>query len=234
MVNYQNKNVAIIGATGGLGEVLCKNLAEQGAKLSISSTNAEKLNALAAELSKTAEVFAQVVDVTKEEDVAAFFTKSFETFGEIHATVNLAGLSIPAKISEMAVEDYEKMMDVNVKGTFLAGKHFAKYAAKPAILINIGSTAAKTANPNAPIYCTSKAAVNMMSQGMLLQMGSQDIRVTTINPGGIDTPFWGTRKVDRTKLMCAEDVVDVIMFALMSSPRIQIHDIYFESSARFN
>lgn len=233
MVNYQNKNVVIIGACGGLGVVLCKNLAEQGAKLSISGTNAEKLNALAEELGKSTEVFAQVVDVTKEADVESFFAKSYETFGEIHATVNLAGLSIPGKIPEMAVEDYEKMMDVNVKGTFLAGKHFAKYAAKPAILVNIGSTAGKTANPNAPIYCTAKAAVNMISQGMLLQLGSQDIRVTTINPGGIDTPFWGTRKVDKTKLMCAEDVVDVIMFALMSSPRIQIHDIYFESSARF-
>lgn len=233
MVNYQNKNVVIIGACGGLGVVLCKSLAEQGAKLSISGTNAEKLNALAEELSKTTEVFAQVVDVTKEADVESFFAKSFEVFGEIHATVNLAGLSIPGKIPEMALEDYEKMMDVNVKGTFLAGKHFAKFAAKPAILVNIGSTAGKNANPNAPIYCTAKAAVNMMSQGMLLQLGSQDIRVTTINPGGIDTPFWGTRKVDKTKLMCAEDVVEIIMFALMSSPRVQIHDIYFESSARF-
>ena len=73
----------------------------------------------------------------------------------------------------------------------------------------------------------------MLSQGMLIQMGPQDIRVTTINPGGTDTPFWGTRTVDKSKLMQAEDVVEVIMFALCSSPRIQIHDIYFESKARF-
>ena len=73
----------------------------------------------------------------------------------------------------------------------------------------------------------------MLSQGMLLQMGSQDIRVTTINPGGTDTPFWGTRTVDKSKLMQAEDVVEIILFALTSSPRVQIHDIYFESSARF-
>ena len=98
---------------------------------------------------------------------------------------------------------------------------------------NSGSTAAKNANANAPLYCTAKAAVNMLSQGMLLQMGSQDIRVTTVNPGGADTPFWGTRAVDKSKLMQAEDVVDIIFFALTSSPRVQIHDIYFESSARF-
>ena len=73
----------------------------------------------------------------------------------------------------------------------------------------------------------------MLSRGLLLQVGSKKIRVTTANPGGADTPFRGTRTVDRTKLMQAEYVVDVIMFVLTSNPGVQIHDIYFKSSARF-
>ena len=208
-------------------------MAAQGAKLSICANNAAALAELEAELSKDTEVFAKVVDVTKEAEVADFFAQSYEKFGHYHAMANLAGLSIPCKIPEAKVDVYETIMDVNVKGTFLTGKYFAQKAAKPAIIVNIGSTAAKTANGNAPLYCTAKAAVNMLSQGMLIQMGPQDIRVTTINPGGTDTPFWGTRTVDKSKLMQAEDVVEVIMFALCSSPRVQIHDIYFESSARF-
>lgn len=60
------------------------------------------------------------------------------------------------------------------------------------------------------------------------------IRVTTVNPGGTDTGFWGDRPVDRTKLMQPEDVVDVLMFVLTSSPNVQIHDIYFESIAKFS
>ena len=233
MINYNGKNVVVTGASGGMGIILCKKLAEQGAKLSLCSNDEKGLTALVKELNKSTEVFAKVIDITKEEEVAAFFTEAFEKNGEFHAMANLAGLSIPGKIPTTDVKVYETIMDVNVKGTFLSGKYFAQNAAKPAIIVNIGSTAAKSANPNAPLYCTAKAAVNMLSQGMLLQMGAQDIRVTTINPGGTDTPFWGTRAVDRSKLMEAEDVVDIILFALTSSPRVQIHDIYFESSARF-
>ena len=233
MIDYKDKNVVVTGASGGMGVVLCKQLARQGARLSLCSDNPEKLSVLVSELSQITEVFAKAVDISKEAEVQAFFAEAYEKHGEMHALANLAGVSIPGKIQETDVQVYEKIMDVNVKGTFLSGKYFAKYAAKPAIIVNIGSTAGKNANPNAPLYCTAKAAVNMLSQGMLLQMGSQDIRVTTINPGGVDTPFWGTRKVDKSKLMQAEDVVEIIMFALTSSPRVQIHDIYFESSARF-
>lgn len=233
MINYCGKNVIVTGASGGMGSLLCRQLAAQGAKLSICANNAAALAELEAELSQDTEVFAKVVDVTKETEVADFFAQSYEKFGPYHAMANLAGLSIPCKIPEAKVDVYETIMDVNVKGTFLTGKYFAQKAAKPAIIVNIGSTAAKTANGNAPLYCTAKAAVNMLSQGMLIQMGPQDIRVTTINPGGTDTPFWGTRTVDKSKLMQAEDVVEVIMFALCSSPSVQIHDIYFESSARF-
>ena len=162
-----------------------------------------------------------------------FFAESYEKFGEYAAMANLAGLSIPCKIPAADVDVYNTIMDVNVKGSFLVGKHFAAHAADPAIIVNIGSMAARNANGNAPLYCTAKAAVNMLSQGMLIQMGPQNIRVTTINPGGADTPFWGTRTVDKSKLMQAEDVVDIIFFVLTSNPSVQIHDIYFESSARF-
>lgn len=233
MINYNGKHVIVTGASGGMGLLLCRQLAEQGAKLSLCSKDAAGLAAQTEELAKITEVFAKVVDITCEDEVAAFFGEAFDKFGAFDAMANLAGLSIPCKIPEAEVNVYETIMDVNVKGTFLVGKYFAQNAAKPAIIVNIGSTAAKTANGNAPLYCTAKAAVNMLSQGMLIQMGPQDIRVTTINPGGTDTPFWGDRKVDKTKLMQAEDVVEIIMFALCSSPRVQIHDIYFESKARF-
>lgn len=232
MVSYQDKHVMVVGAAGGIGSVLCKKLLEMGAKLSICGKSQEKIQNLAEELGNS-NVFACAVDVTNEENVAQFYEKAYAKYGEMHALVNLAGLSIPAKIPETEENAYMQMMDVNVKGTFLTCKYFPKYAAKPAIIVNIGSMAARTANPNAPLYCTAKAAVNMLSKGLLLQVGSEDIRVTTVNPGGVDTPFWGDRKVDKSKLMQAEEVVDVLLFVLTSNPGIQIHSIDFESKARF-
>ena len=234
-MELKGKSIVVTGASGGMGQVLCRELAKQGAELVLCSNDEPALIKQCEELSMDygAKVFAKKVDVTNEEEVKAFLDKAAETFGPFYALANLAGISIPGKIAEMDLEDYNTIMDVNVKGTFLVSKHFSHKASSPAIIVNIGSTAAKNANPNAPLYCTAKAAVNMLSRGMLLQMGSQNIRVTTINPGGADTSFWGTRAVDRSKLMSAEDVVEIILFALKSNPRVQIHDIYFESSARF-
>ena len=232
MINYKDKNVVITGASGGMGKILCNHLAQQGAKLSICS-NDEEIMEFAKELSAQTCVFAKAFDIADENAVATFFEEAYEKNGQFYALANLAGISIPGQIPETEESAYDLMMDVNVKGTFLCCKHFAKYAAEPSIIVNIGSMAARNANGNAPLYCTAKAAVNMLSRGLLLQVASKNIRVTTVNPGGADTPFWGTRAVDRTKLMQAEDVVDIILFVLMSNPKVQIHDIYFESAAKF-
>ena len=231
MINYNNKNVVITGASGGMGRILCRELIKQGAKLSICSNNAEQLEELKQELKGS--VFAKVVDITNEAEVATFFEEAYAQNGDFYALANLAGLSIPGQIPQTEESAYDLMMDVNVKGTFLACKYFAAHAAEPSIIVNIGSMAARNANGNAPLYCTAKAAVNMLSKGLLLQLGSKKIRVTTVNPGGADTQFWGDRAVDRTKLMQPEDVVDIILFVLTSNPNVQIHDIFFESSARF-
>ena len=234
-MELKGKNVVVTGADGGMGRVLCDRLARMGAGLILCSIDGRAVTEQGEELKGAygVQVFTGKVDVTKEEEAEAFLEKAAGACGPFYALVNLAGLSVPGKIEETDVDIYDKIMDVNVKGTFLMSKHFAHHAKAPAIIVNLGSTAAKAANSNAPLYCTAKAAVNMLSRGMLLQMGAKDIRVTTINPGGTDTPFWGSRAVDKSKLMSAEDVVDILMFALTSSPRVQIHDIYFESANRF-
>lgn len=234
-MNYKDKNVVVTGSTGGMGLLLCERLAAQGANLALCSNNEADLKSQEADLKEKygVKVYAQTINIADESDVSSFFENASAALGNFAAMANLAGLSIPSKIPETDMETYDAIMDVNVKGSFLVGKYFAHYADTPAIIVNIGSAAAKNANGNAPLYCTAKAAVNMLSQGMLLQMAGKDIRVTTVNPGGTDTPFWGSRPVDKSKLMVAEDVVDIIMFVLTSSPRVQIHDIFFESLSKF-
>ena len=89
--------------------------------------------------------------------------------------------------------------------------------------------AAKRANPNAPLYCTAKAALSMFSDGMAMQVKENNIRVTTLSPGGTDTGFWGDRKVNRAKFLKADDVADVMLFVMKSNNYIVFHDIAFES-----
>lgn len=235
MYDFNGKTIVVSGASGGMGSILCERLAAKGAKLALCSVDKEGLDKLVENLKKyNTEVYAKIVDVTNEDEVKAFIEESAAKLGKFSALANLAGLSIPGQIPETPVEAYDTMLDVNVKGDFLMSKHFANNVAEEAIIVNIGSMAAINANGNAPLYCTAKAAVNMLSKGMLIQLGKKNIRVSTINPGGADTAFWGTRTVDKTKLMQAEDVVNVIEFVLCSDANVQIHEISFESFARFN
>lgn len=223
----KDRIVVITGASGGMGEVLCQQLAQEGAKLALCDNNAEKLQALCARLPQ--DTLAKVVDVRQEAQVEAFFSEVKEHFGGADALVNLAGLSIPGKIAQMELSDFDRMMDVNVKGMFLCTKHFVPLAKAQGQVINLGSMAAVKANGTAPLYCTSKAAVNMFSQALTIQMVERDVRVTTVNPSGADTPFWGTRQVAREKLLKAEDVAQVLTFVLQAPSHVVFSVINMES-----
>ena len=231
----KGKNAIVTGASGGMGLLLCEKLAQSGVNLALCSIDKEGLLKQEQQLTEKYDisVIGQVVDITSEAEVEGFVKNAADKLGKIDYLINLAGLSIPNVYNETSVDVYEKVMDVNIKGSFLTSKHFADVAADPALIVNIGSIAARTTNANAPIYCLAKAGVNKLSEGLLLQYGKRNIRVTTINPAGADTPFWGTRTVDKTKLMQASEVVDVIWAVINMPENVQIHCIDFESFNRF-
>lgn len=228
--------VAVIGAGGGIGQAAARALAAQGARLALGSRGEPALRRLTEELTDGgADAAFQTVDVTKEQEVRSFFEWAGRTFGALDVLVNAAGLSIPAQLAEMTEEAYDRTIDVNVKGSFLCAKHYIPHTDRErgGLIVQIGSMAAKRANGGAPLYCTAKAAVNMLSQGLALQLAERDIRVTTINPGAADTGFWGERQVPRDRFMTADDVAEVIAFVAAMSPRIIVHEINFESFAAF-
>lgn len=229
----ENKVVAVTGATGGMGRVLCKALAEKGAKLAVTARHEEALNDLKNELMNAygTDAEACAADLSDENAVIAFMEMAARKYGKLDALVNLAGVSIPGQIIETDCAEYSQMLDINVKSAFLTSKHFAPHAAPKARIVNVGSMAARRTNGNAPLYCMAKSALNTLSEGLAIQLAKRDIRVTTLNPGGADTPFWGDRPVKREKLLQAQDVVDVILFVLEADPRIAIHSIDFESFA---
>lgn len=227
MDSLENRVIVVTGASGGMGQDFCRRLAAEGARLAICGRNQEKMRALTAEL--PAGTLSTIVDVSAEEQVMDFFRQIRETFGGADALVNLAGLSIPGKITETDEASYDRMLDTNVKGTFLCSKHFAPLACTNAQIINVASMAGIRPNGTAPLYCTSKAAVNMLSQGLSIQLAPLGIRVTTVNPAGTDTPFWGTRSVNREKLLKAEDVSEVLLFVLKAAPHVVFSQINLES-----
>lgn len=221
------RRVAVTGATGGIGDALVRRLAGAGAAVAATSTSADALARLTEELPS---VSALAADITAEADVERFYAAAAEA-GPLDAIVNLAGLSIPGQIGDTDLDVFERLMNVNVRGTFLSSKHgMGTLRAPGGLIINVGSLAGHRPNPTAPLYCTAKAAVAMFTDAMSLQLKDRGLRVTNLSPGGVDTPFWGDRPVDRSKLMSADDVVDVVEFILTRPDHVVVHDITFESA----
>ncbi len=232
MTEIRNQVVAITGATGGMGRAIAGSLVRAGAKVAIAGRDPEKVATLEKELAgQGTEVVSSKVDITVEDQVAEFFAKAKKTFGQLDVLVNVPGLSIPGPIPATQLDDFERMFDVNVKGAFLAAKHFVGQVDEAAggLVINIGSMAAKRANPNAPLYCAAKAALAMMAEGLALQLVAKNIRVTTLSPGATDSQFWGGRPVPREKFLKVEDVAAMVEFIIRLPSRIVIHDVAFES-----
>lgn len=233
----QGRVVVVFGAAGGMGQAIVANLAAPGVNLALADVNDIALPAVVnAAIAAGADAFGQSVDSTQEGQVSQFFAAAKGRFTHTDVLIYLPGLSIPAKIESMALEDYDKILDVNVKGAFLAAKYFlqAVLPERDGQILLTSSMASKRANPNAPVYCAAKAAVSMLAQGLALQVKEKNVRVTTLLPGPTNTMgFWGTRPVPREKFMSTADVARVVRFILDLPPHIVVHEVDFESFTYF-
>ena len=232
MSDLKELTVVVTGAARGMGRAIAEMLVGEGATLAIADLDSESVKAFAEELSqKGGRILAQTVDITQEEQVATFFEQIEKELGGADVLLNIPGLSIASPIAEMDLNDYRKIFDVNMMGTFLCSKHFLAHVDpdRGGQIINFASMASKRANPNAPVYCAAKAAVSMFSDGMALQTTSKNVRVTTLNPGPTDTNFWAGRQVPLEKFMQPSDIAEAVHFILSLPSRLVVHELSFES-----
>lgn len=220
------RRIAITGATGGIGRSLVELLAGGGGTVVATGRSTERL----AELAATAPgLRTRPAELTDEADVAAFYRFARAELGGLDVVINLAGVSVPGPVAETDVATYHRIMGANVLATFLSCKHAVGALAEGGLIINVGSLAGRRANPTAPLYCTAKAAVAMFGEALALQLKANRIRVTTVSPGGADTPFWGDRPVDRSRLLAARDVAEALLFVITRPPGVVVHDLAFEA-----
>lgn len=226
MSRLKDQVVFVTGATGGIGGATARRLAAEGAKLAVSGRDAQRVEALAHELGNGA--LPVTADVADEATVREAIGQAGEHFGGLDALVNVPGLSVPGPIAEMAVEDFAKTFDVNVKGMFLCSKHFLGCvdSDRGGLILNISSMAGRNANPNAPVYCAAKAATNMLASGLSLQAKQANVRVSVVSPGPVSTSgFWGDRPVPHEKFLQPEDVADVIAYLIGLPSHVVVHDV---------
>ena len=235
MKKLNGETIVLIGSTGGIGSAILEELSEDAVNLALASTKPTDLQKqVTTETDRGRKVFSRKLDATDEDAVAAFLSDAKNELGYLHVIINLAGASVPGKVQDLSVEDFAKMMDLNVKTTFLTSKHYLRLAEdeKGGRIINFASMASKRANGAAPLYCASKAAVTMLSKATQINALEKNVQVTNVCPAAVDSPFWGDRPVPRETFLTTKDVAEVVYFVLTRNDYVVIQDLEFESFHR--
>jgi len=187
--NIEGKVVVITGGSSGLGEATARHLALQGAIVVLGARRLEKLEAIAVDINgRGGKCVIHQTDVTKAAEVQALSDKTIEEFGRIDVFVNNAGVMSIAPLSALKVDEWDRMIDINIKGVL-----YGIAAGLPVFekqnfghFINVSSVAGLKTSPGSAVYSGTKFAVKAISEGLRQEVGGS-IRTTTIMPGLVDS-----------------------------------------------
>ena len=187
----RDKVVVITGAGSGIGEATALLLAERGAKVVLGARGSDRLKALAARIANGGgEAVYAPADVRRRDDVSALVKLACERYGKLDVLINNAGVMPISPLDDLRIDDWEQMIDVNIKGVL-----YGIAAALPIFrkqgfgqFVNIASTAGHKTVPNQSVYSGTKFAVRAISEGLRQEAGDK-LRVTIISPGFVRTNF---------------------------------------------
>lgn len=190
MNNIQGKVVVITGASSGIGEITAKTLAKLGANVVLGARRLDRLeNLVAAIEAEGGKAIAVKMDVTQREDVEHLIKSAVEHFGRVDVLINNAGVMLLSTMDKLRVDEWDKMIDINVKGVLygIAAVLPVMKAQKSGQIINVSSVAGiKVFSGLGTVYSATKFAVKAISEGLRQEVGSE-IRTTTIMPGAVAT-----------------------------------------------
>ena len=233
----KNKIALITGATSGIGESTSYELSDQFS-LILCGRNKKKLDELSNSLSKKTDVITLEFDVRDKKDVREKISSLSDDWKNIDVLINNAGNAHGLDfIYEGEIEDWDMMIDTNVKGLLYVSKYVLDFMIKKnsGHIINIGSIAGKEVYLKGNIYCASKFAVDAISNGMRIDLNKHNIKVSQINPGLVETNFSMVRfKNDQKrsnsvysglKPLIGDDIAKVISYVVNCPENVNISDI---------
>jgi len=242
-----NKTVFITGASAGIGKACAVSFAEEGANLILSARRKEKLDNLCESLKDKfgVNILSFVLDVRKLEQVKNSITSLPEEWKNIDILINNAGLAKGfSKINYGDIEDWEAMIDTNVKGLLYVTRYILPLMIKrkKGHVINLGSIAGHQVYPYGNVYCATKFAVNSLSEAIRMDTLENNIRVTNIAPGLVETEFSEVRfKGDKEKAknvyngiepLTGDDIADLVLFAATRKSHVNINEIVVTPTAQ--
>ena len=225
MVNHSSKRLRAIvtGASSGIGKATALAFAKSGIEVALVARSADKLTAVADEIQQQTEVKAGVypLDLAVVDRVSGEITKICRSFGPIDILVNNAGMAYTNPISQTTLEDWQKILQLNLTSVFQCVRGVLPQMRDRAsgTIINVASIAASNAFPNWGAYSVSKAGIVALSKALSVEERSNGIRTITISPGSVNTPIWDTDTVqadfDRSAMLTPETVAQSILHAAL-------------------
>ena len=240
-MSIKGKTIIITGASSGIGEATAKKLSQEGANVVLSARREDRLNSLKDEIVKNGGMALVVpADVTNKEDFKKVVSSTLEEFGSIDGIINNAGLMPLSYVKNLHTDEWDKMIDVNIKGVTngVSAVLPTMMEQKSGNIVNISSSAAHKYYPGGAVYCATKAAVKMFTEGLRAELAPHyGINVTSIDPGFVSTELTDTITDDEIKKdmepmfkeltpLQAEDIAEAIYYSLSQPKRANINDVY--------
>ena len=245
MSNITDKVVVITGASSGIGESAAKLLAAQGAKVVLGARRQNRIDAVVKEISASGgKAIAFSTDVTKRSEVEALIQRAVNSFGRVDVLLNNAGIMPIAPIEALKVDEWDRQIDVNIKGLLYGVAavvpHMQKQ--KSGHIINITSVfGIKVFAPGATVYCATKAAGRALTEGLRMELHSHNIRCTMISPGavGTDLPESSSEEATRRNLrefykmaIPANSIARAIAYAIEQPADVEIDEVVIRPTAQ--
>jgi NADP-dependent 3-hydroxy acid dehydrogenase YdfG len=184
------KVVVITGASSGLGEATARLLSARGATVVLGARRADRIDALAAELGRAGgQALALQTDVTRHAEVQRLVDAAIERFGRVDVMVNNAGLMPSSPLERRKIEDWDRMIDVNIKGVLygIAAVLPHMQARRSGHIVNVSSVAGHKVRAGTAVYSATKHAVRVLTEGLRQEVKAYDIRTTIVSPGAVAT-----------------------------------------------
>jgi NADP-dependent 3-hydroxy acid dehydrogenase YdfG len=232
------KVVVITGASSGLGAATARRLAADGAKLVLGARRLDRLQALAGELD-LGEAAAVRTDVTDAAQVRRLVDRAVEAYGRVDVLINNAGLMPQSPLERGKIEDWDRMIDVNIKGVLygIAAALPHMQAQKSGHIINVSSVAGHKVRATGVVYSATKTAVRVITEGLRQEVKPYDIRTTVISPGAVDTELpesatepdiaAGLRQFYDQLAVPADSFARAVAFAIGQPADIDINEILY-------
>ena len=237
--NIAGKIVVITGASGGLGEATARHLSELGAMVVLGARRLDRIQALAQELGgKDGKAIALQTDVTQSEQLQKLVDAAVEIYGQIDVMINNAGLMPHSPLERLKIDDWDRMIDVNIKGVLYGIAAALPYMQqqKSGHFINVSSVAGHKVRPGSAVYAATKHAVLVISEGLRQEVKPYNIRTTVISPGAIATDLPNSitepdiaesvRKIYEIAVP-ADSFARAVAYAMSQPDEIDVNEILF-------